>query len=478
MDFVFIDRSFSSIDKVVEHTYGTLAQYTLKFLTFFGWEFDATKNYIYADTYKVIASDPRDELIPDEASLKNGVTKEIILAEVTRKESRLSIGPNKRREAKAVNFDKYCHIINKEETEGFFEAVKYLYDMVLKYASSDTQRRSKRVDKGDIESATRDSTGSTATLATRGKDNQDPNSPDREDDSETRQLSRESILETNRSLAESELLTDTFDHDDTLDASRGLSLSYTFDNDESSRYDEDREAKKRQRKEKKKKEKKFKFAAIDNSRDPTDYDVLNRFLLRAHKSLDKLDSSGKTLRQIFEGKEAIQFEAFRFFIMNLEIYGSFTPLNDRLCDPQVTRISSYLKVGKVRKGLELLVADYDNFSGSVFKDVLLKTKMIAYYFNKLEAFLSRKHKQSSRPSTGEKMQFCIDYDLEENKEEEKVFENAELESADGEESKYNTPRSGLSVIEDDEDEYYYVKTLFKDFAEPDVNKTGYLIPIT
>lgn len=36
----------------------------------------------------------------------------------------------------------------------------------------------------------------------------------------------------------------------------------------------------------------------------------------------------------------------------------------------------------------------------------------------------------------------------------------------------------MSVIEDDQDEYYYVKTLFRDFTEPDVIKTGYLIPLT
>lgn len=131
MDFVFIDRSFSSIDKVVERSYGRFLQYSLKFLTFFSWEFEATKNYIFANTYKVIGCDPKDELIPDDSSLKNGVTREIILAEVTRKEQRISTGPNKRREAKYIDFDHYCHIINKEETQGFYDAMKYLYDMIL-----------------------------------------------------------------------------------------------------------------------------------------------------------------------------------------------------------------------------------------------------------------------------------------------------------------------------------------------------------
>lgn len=276
-------------------------------------------------------------------------------------------------------------------------------------------------------------------------------------------------------MAENELLNDHHG-DDTLDASRGLSLSYTYD-EESSRTDEDREAKKLMKKEKKKKEKQFKFAKINDARDPTDYDVINRVLLRAHKQLDRLDSAGCTLRQIFEKKPNTQFEAFRYFIMNLEIYGSFLPLSDRLHDPQVTRIASYLKICKLRKGLDTLVMEFENIDGKILKETLLKTKIVSYYFNKIEAFLSRKQKQSSNKAA-EKSQFCIDYEMDGHKEEDKNFEGSDLESNFGEESKYNTPRSGTSVVEDDQDEYYYVKTLFKDFTEPDVMKTGYLIPIT
>lgn len=389
---------------------------------------------------------------------------------MTRKEQRISTGPNKRREAKAIDFSKYCHIINKEETEGFFDALKYSYKMILDYASSDNHRNKPRKSMEKVEEGVRDSTDSSTTLASKEKDNLE-NSPEGD-------YGRNSILETNRSLAESELLNEHLDNDDTFDASRGLSLSYTVDESEHSRYDEDREAKKILKKEKKRKEKQFKFAKINDSRDPTDYEIINRFLLKLHKQLDRLDSAGCTLRQIFERKEKAQFDAFRYFIMNLEVYGSFLPINDRLFDPQVTRISSYLKVCKVRKGIDGIIYEYENADGKIMKEVLLKTKMISYYFNKLEAFLSRKHKQSAHSKSAEKNQFCIDYDLEENnKEEMKSHDGSDMESNDGEESKY-TPRSGLSVIEDDQDEYYYIKTLFKDFSEPDVINTGYLIPIT
>ena len=65
LDFLLIDRSFSSLDSVVKASYGKLAFVTLKVLSLFSWNFDTTENYIYANTYKVIASDPNDDLIPD-----------------------------------------------------------------------------------------------------------------------------------------------------------------------------------------------------------------------------------------------------------------------------------------------------------------------------------------------------------------------------------------------------------------------------
>jgi len=55
---------------------------------------------------------------------------------------------------------------------------------------------------------------------------------------------------------------------------------------------------------------------------------------------------------------------------------------------------------------------------------------------------------------------------------------SDTESNDEDDTKYDTPLSGRSVIADDQDEYYYEKTLFKDFTEPVVQNTGYLIPLS
>ena len=397
------------------------------------------------------------------------MSKEIILTEMIRRESRLSIGPERRREAKYIDFSNYSHIINFEETKGFFRSLKELYVVILTYASSDVQakRKSRISNLKDEESGLHDSR---TTFSTHDKDSHDENP-----------FGRASDTDTDRSLTENGLLRDSTFHNDTFDGSHGLSLSMTFEDSETMGSDEDREFRRRQKKEKKKKERQFKFAAIDDRRDPTDYDVINRFLLRVHSQLDRLDSGGRTLRHIFEqNSEKIQFEAFRVFIMNLEVYGSFFPLNEKLYDPQVTRIASYLKIGKLRKRIDEIVADFENCPGKILRDVVVKTKIVSYYFNKLEAFLSRKQQNSHHSPSGETMHFCIDYEANMNGlvEEEKSNENSDIESTDGEDNKFNTPRSEMSVVEDDEDEYYYTKTLFKDFSEPDMLKTGYLIPIT
>jgi hypothetical protein len=466
MDFVLIDRSFSSLAKVVEYSYGRIANILLNILTFFTWKLDTTNNYIYANTYKVIAYDPKDEVIPELSSVKNGVAQEIIFAEATRKENRISIGPNKRREAKAIDMSEYCHIINKEETKGFFFALKHVYKMILTYGSSDVKRGRKSLTKSMKELA---DSNSNMNVKARNE-----HSPDADDEAAV--LNRPSTLETDRSLALNGLL-ETEENDESFDISRGLSFSYMEDND-TSMTEESQDVNKQARKEHKRRIRKEKFTVFDDKRDPTDYDLINRFLLRAHKYLDKLDSAGQTFRHIFESGEKVQLDQFRYFIMNLEIYGSFMPLNDRMHDLQVTRISSYLKVSKARKGLDSLINEYEDIEGKVFKDVWLKIRMVSYYLNKIEAFLSRKHKQSSNKSK-EKMQFCIDYELDQNhKEEDKDGQITEFESSYGDGTKMSTPRSGLSVIEDDEDEYYYTRTLFNDFTEPEVIKTGYILPVS
>ena len=74
IDFVFIDRSFGSLDSVAEHMCGgRWAAYGLKFLSGV-WDTDSCEDYIYSNCYKVIGQDAGgDEIIPERSSLMRAV---------------------------------------------------------------------------------------------------------------------------------------------------------------------------------------------------------------------------------------------------------------------------------------------------------------------------------------------------------------------------------------------------------------------
>ena len=77
VDFLFADRTFSSLDEVVKYSFGRWAQILLP-LFMLTFDMDLTTDYIFSSCYKVIANDPNDEIISDSASLKTGVAKRIV----------------------------------------------------------------------------------------------------------------------------------------------------------------------------------------------------------------------------------------------------------------------------------------------------------------------------------------------------------------------------------------------------------------
>lgn len=54
VDFLFTDRTFSSLDEVPVYSMGLWAKYAIKFFTL--WKnLDSTDDYIFANCYKVMA---------------------------------------------------------------------------------------------------------------------------------------------------------------------------------------------------------------------------------------------------------------------------------------------------------------------------------------------------------------------------------------------------------------------------------------
>lgn len=67
IDFLFADRTFSSLSTVAELGFSKVARFLFNLLT--DWNYDSSLHYTDVTSYKLIAYDPRDEVIPVLASL-------------------------------------------------------------------------------------------------------------------------------------------------------------------------------------------------------------------------------------------------------------------------------------------------------------------------------------------------------------------------------------------------------------------------
>ena len=78
MDFVFVDRSFSSLWEVAYWTFGGKPiEIAFKILT--RWTSSSWTNYNdIKNCYKLLGADPNDHVVTDLASMKNAVAKHLI----------------------------------------------------------------------------------------------------------------------------------------------------------------------------------------------------------------------------------------------------------------------------------------------------------------------------------------------------------------------------------------------------------------
>lgn len=72
---LFADRTFASIESIAE-TYSEKAKTVMRLLT--QWSTDVVSDYINAKCFKMVSSDTHDSIIPDMASLKNGVANRLV----------------------------------------------------------------------------------------------------------------------------------------------------------------------------------------------------------------------------------------------------------------------------------------------------------------------------------------------------------------------------------------------------------------
>jgi hypothetical protein len=119
VDFLFADRTFSSLDKVAAVFSYKFAGAIFRHLS--GWDLDCANTYIQSTCYKVIGNDPGDGMIHELASLKSSVSLTV-----------------------TYPFKKYIeneyYILTPKELNLLYKDLVYLYDL----ASKEEVRRRRR----------------------------------------------------------------------------------------------------------------------------------------------------------------------------------------------------------------------------------------------------------------------------------------------------------------------------------------------
>lgn len=125
VDFMLVDRSFRNLSLIAKEL-NTALPPLLRFLTL--WDDpDCSVDYSISNCYKVIAQDPKDDIVEDSCSLKTGVALSLIRLEL--ESMQLStLGAQKR-----ISMSQYYHILNRQETEILFKALENIFYQVLEF---------------------------------------------------------------------------------------------------------------------------------------------------------------------------------------------------------------------------------------------------------------------------------------------------------------------------------------------------------
>ena len=76
----------------------------------------------------------------------------------------------------------------------------------------------------------------------------------------------------------------------------------------------------------------------------TDFIEYLELLAEFYTQIDRLDGAGRTMLSVFQEKKKFRFQSFRNWMINLDVWGSFYPLNIQCYDIQLTRTSGYTKL--------------------------------------------------------------------------------------------------------------------------------------
>eukprot|EP01017_Pseudomicrothorax_dubius_P049604 TRINITY_DN9244_c0_g1_i15.p1 TRINITY_DN9244_c0_g1~~TRINITY_DN9244_c0_g1_i15.p1 ORF type:complete len:561 (+),score=65.23 TRINITY_DN9244_c0_g1_i15:879-2561(+) len=78
VDFMYADRTFSSLSSVVRVKFGSFLEVFFDIITWTLWKVDNTKNYLASPSYKVFSQATEEKVIPTKASLLYDLTGELL----------------------------------------------------------------------------------------------------------------------------------------------------------------------------------------------------------------------------------------------------------------------------------------------------------------------------------------------------------------------------------------------------------------
>jgi hypothetical protein len=74
-----------------------------------------------------------------------------------------------------------------------------------------------------------------------------------------------------------------------------------------------------------------------------------------------LDAAGRKLINVFQDHKDFRLLSLRNWIINLDIWGSYLPLNAQFYDIQLTRTAAYTKIHDFRKQIKIILQQRRDF---------------------------------------------------------------------------------------------------------------------
>ena len=371
VDFLFANRTFSRITDVPLRAIGPIAKWMYTGLTWF--HDDVASDFVEARWYKVVGCDPQDHIINELCSLKVGISQKLI------EEANWSSN-NK------FKFSNYFHIISKDEGNNMQMAIEYILDLNKKMQIWKNYNSNNKVD----DDSNNDKSDSLAHAALHQSERNEVDFI-KLDSSLTKHVNSE-YKSNNKNNT---VFVDVKEFEVSPNKPKGAEYLETW-------QDVDLDEKFLQITNPGVSDNSFEFLQANQQNyskvskylkeqenvylEKSNYNSLWKILIKIHRILEKVDSAGVSLTNLFANSKRNRDFGFQMFFINIDIWGSQkdngTPL----------RKNSKDQIELARITLERCVALMKNEKGKIFETVRYKTILLLNCFEKISKYLVERNK--------------------------------------------------------------------------------------